>query len=1213
MVGVMHRFRFIHDSLREYFAAEAIAELCTDGISLASPQHLREATLHELDCLAREYGHWGASLYLLPDLISDQTVLCELLKWCQPWQQNLFALDCLPLLYLRVERFQEMWDLVGRPVYCREKLKKHWLCHRSIQNDVRTALDIAVKRHNLAEMVRFAFLLTSATAEARFPFERKFCDMATDARYEAATRQVDLLAGRELESVRYRLFLIIAWIAALNSDRDDPERAEHHLDNARRALERALQTEGIIACAWSAVVLKLAETLLAKEINGAVEVVTRFGSDSNERQSALECSCRCIAQLAKSSNLRREIREHMVRMVRTAEGLAQDPHNLSGDDRPSKLSSLIASAYGALNYDEDAKRICASLVTEFEERLQSGETGVRLAWLAEAITDMPGDIQDRNWIAGMCSRLLTNDDFPSPFRGYVLACVGELLWYLEDRERGRQAVRQAITAAEDIRHPWTQASVLTRVVQAARKVECEGEGGHLLRLLNMSKDCVERLLGLLCSFLESKERWSWSGRLEKPDKMVSHWDSLFDTIFSGLGFWRYVERDSPPEESEWTDKGSYVGPRVEKVINDLVALECSVLESLRGLGQEAASEGRSTISRFIALLKSAADEEACRDDRLKLFSRDIVWGLWETALELDRIGEFDLSSHAIDAFAVCFQEIRRSRSEFDRLVLWLKTDIDNLGIAILSNEGFRSKHLEKLANVVSVIEDERPGFREALEAGYLSYFLPGPRNADLYGVVTPQRELVRVADRALGRGNLVEAAKCFEADVLSVRKYETARQYKGFHGLSFLALVRRLAQRHMIEQAMECSRKVLQFLIPRRRKLSDEAARQLVDILATFSDKDLYEISSAIRHDGGFLWDIMWTLSLSSRQEWERVQILVSQIKISADASPAIPELLALADTCSDRSLIDSAGKIYIATFAIAKAALISREYECASYEREDDWSRHLRDCCLAAVAARRFLQRNMRDEGERIFQLCVDKAEWLRNDEEAGVALSTIARELQKAGKSEWASVVAINLAERITRHLRITMGIPRPQVEYLCGIAGALADFEDGKRARALIADATEIAKGLDDSGMREKLVVRVVKAMLKVGQQVEALSLAKQELTGLAAREEVSLFCADAAARRVSIPVAYALLEEIPPDRRGGKWVRCMAGLLAKLGRDQGWPSQWSRKLAALLNSPHIERLATADFVLAQLISLCQADEDLLKTAAMCETIPFPNTPA
>jgi hypothetical protein len=87
------------------------------------------------------------------------------------------------------------------------------------------------------------------------------------------------------------------------------------------------------------------------------------------------------------------------------------------------------------------------------------------------------------------------------------------------------------------------------------------------------------------------------------------------------------------------------------------------------------------------------------------------------------------------------------------------------------------------------------------------------------------------------------------------------------------------------------------------------------------------------------------------------------------------------------------------------------------------------------------------------------------------------------------------------------------------------------------------------------------------------------------------------------------AYGLLvEKIPPDQQGDRWTYVMARLHANLGRDQGWPSESARRLAALLCRPKAEQLTASDvdLVLRELISLCNDEDVLLQTAAVCREI-------
>ncbi len=1200
----MSRLLFLHQSLCEYFAAEAIAELCTDGLRLEAASHLREATLHELDCFVREYEQWGSALHVLPHLVQDQKALEELIRWSRNWQNNPFGLDCLPLLYARVGRSEDLWRLVRDNTFQQKKLEKHAVCYRSLLDDVRTALALAVKEHRLPELVRFGFLLPWAAFQVRFAGELKIVPFARKGMYKAAFRQVDLLTGPVLAPTRYRLLLVIAWIAALNSDRDDPEQADRHLDNARRALSQAVRAPATIASEWSEVVLKLVETLLAKGITEAIEVIKLFGGQPGQKDQGRKYACHYLAQLATSSTIPRNITGTF---LREAENLAGD---LPGEARPSEVG-FIASAYASLECEEDAKRLCEGFVGEFTARIQSGEGGPSLAALAEEIANLLKDLRDTSWATGICTGLLPGEDLPQPFRAHVLACVGERLLDLRASEEGGIAVNSAITAAERIAHPWVQAPALKRALQAAQKVEGRDQTERLLQVLKLARSCLEKHLAmppdtrqLGAFFLFKKDR----------DERFSDWQ----------------RQGYPPGEFDWLFfKGEMAWARPRDPIAELWPLVCALLESLQGAGEEPLKQAREVVSRFIALLEQLGEQEQEDGDD---DWRDALFPLLNMALKLDGINETNLSSQAMESFVPIFQrELSDDPPSVRRFSYFISERelIRVLGELAVSRQDLWNKHRDQLDTLLPHIEKKRPGFLEALRSGDLSRFEPEyfddeqyeefeREEAHLKGrVMRPMAEWVDRANEALSRGNLIEAAECFEADTFSVKDYEEKRQYEGFIGRSFLALASRLGQVQKVEQAAELVR-----LLIRSLELSVEEDRgflgQIVYALTAHVEipldiELLRWIKEQIDDQDWFL--IMVTRAFLRRGDWARVEKLLPEVMKLKATLRLVPPLLDLADECVKASLTDSAKKLLNAVYKILNS-----------------WSRNNEYLSVAPAAARRLYQRGMLDEGRRIFQRCLEEfeveldlykeqsryPERLDRDIDLSVAvlLATVARELQPVKEKELAGSAISALSQRVEEFLQQRTESDRNKVEFLCKVARALADFENGTRASDLLARASRIAEGFDHPAEKEKWLSEVARAMLAIGRREErakVVSVAREKITDPVWREEVYLDYANTLADdgpAEEAEEAYELLKDIPRDRRDDRWVWRMASLLAKLGRNQEWPSKWSRRLADLLSD--VERLETVDCILGCLIMRCSSEAELLRTAEVCRTMQLPRKP-
>lgn len=267
---------FLHESLADYFCAEGIRVRRVGGEPLAR--------------WANDYRRWGSVLHLLPDLV-DSPERDELILWCenQEGARSEFALDCLPTLYARAGQAEKLWALLADEEFQERKLREDRWCFRSLTEDVRLALQLAVERGHLPEIVRFGLLRPTLALRVRAAgvgdllepqdvvsgqrFAPVVTELARSSDYSHAFRRVDRWSGPRHAPVRYRLYLIIAWVAALNGRGHG---GEEHRETARLAVGRALETPGTIDPRWNKVVRTVVEELRAAGIPEATGILDRM-------------------------------------------------------------------------------------------------------------------------------------------------------------------------------------------------------------------------------------------------------------------------------------------------------------------------------------------------------------------------------------------------------------------------------------------------------------------------------------------------------------------------------------------------------------------------------------------------------------------------------------------------------------------------------------------------------------------------------------------------------------------------------------------------------------------------------------------------------------------------------------------------------------------------------------------------------------------------
>lgn len=1197
----------------------------------------------DLHSLQTHYAKWGISVQYFVELLDDlQRQRC--LALCQDaWQDHIFALDYLPWLYTQeAAHAAALWRLVGDEAFQQAKLTRQSDCYRPLPADVRTALDCAVQHHNLPAIVRFGFLLPQALFRARFAGGPTITRLAKEGRYDAALRHVELLTDPLLVPVRYRLLLIIAWLAALNSKRDDPSRAAYHGEHARQALQRALHTPGHIDSAWSPVLLRLAEALLAAGISEATEVLLRFGGQEEHiafefiipSSPATQMHTRFaghyyLVQLAQTSALPIEVREGL---IREAEALV---HNAPSKKRLAPLA-YIASAYAAVLREDEATRVCEGLVQEFEAQLGSGKADPELAGLAELVTDTLRDLRNTGWAAALCSRLLPSEALPPPFRGYVLACVGERLWALGERQRARQVIGSAVSAVQDVRHPLARVWVLRRVVKSTLQMQGQGQGRQLFRLLRLTTACLGQLLKRIPD-AATLEDWYHQHQQGPSEGFLRR----FRRSQQAQALWDYTtsKASAPPEEFAWIQGGTNSGWPGSTASRELRELVCTLSTVLAASGPKVWQQAEAAVSRFLDLWEAVVERDV---DRLP--------DLLDMAWQLDRAGAA-LAERAVQLFVQGVQLVMAIRRKPPTArqgkgpLSWQGSEhhlIEYLARFALTHPEFWDKHRDQLTPLVPQLDTLRPGFGVALQARDLSFFQSDQEDdpweemqqgMDAYrkGVIRPQWQWVDRAADALARGDAVEAAARFEADALAVAAYEAERQSQGLLGLTLLALARQLGQCQQVERASEIIRLLMRHrcsqgaeLLRAQPKEMEALSQGIVHILTENLEiplkppqcEEILRFIEELRTLDALEETPFFVVAsaqaslrsgdLGSLNLW--LPEVLKQAQQPEKALPCVLHLLDLADECRQSDLSGWAEHIGDAACEILEGVPLQKL-----------------DLALAPVAARRLHQSGRPAEAQRIFQrglAAVDApkarerglaaADALKGPNKRAVALAVVARELDKAGAGTWGHAVTSSLLRQIDESVHDATRSDQAQVNFLCQVAEALSDCAAGARAHRFLAQATDIAARADNPS-KQHMFAQVAEVMVRTGQGEQVLALVSKEITDPETCADLYLLQSAWAASHTEAENVYALLQAFPADRRGHKWVVGMAELLGKLAWKQGWPSQWSQQLAALVGGPSAESFGIVDVIVGELVSLCPDEDQLLATAAVCLTsLQWPERP-
>lgn len=1232
-------FHFQHEAFREYFAAEALRALCEAGLRLDASSDVRQATLHELECLARDYATWSPVLSLLPDLLRDRVVVQALIDWCEHGQAQLFGLDCLPALYACAGNVEALWRRVRDAAFQQQKLAQHEPCWRSVVADVRLALEHAIQAQRLPEMVRFGLLLPWATWAVRFT--GYVTPLAAHGRYETALQHVDLLAAPRQASVRYRLLLSIAWMAALNS-RQEHARATYHVEQARQALARAYHTDGTIDVAWRPVVLKLVETLLAQEIPEAIEVLKRFGREAGSTERNRAYACRYLAQLAQEAVLPRERR---VWLVREAEALA---NALSGEDHHAELAALAATS-AALGDEGDAQRLWASLVEAFATRVSAGETGPAVAHLAEVITATFGDGGGQHGRIDLCTQLCPRPEWPWPLQAYVGACVGARLWALDATQHARQVLADAVSAVAHVRHPLVQVQVLPRVLQAVQAMPGPDHEPFLLPLLRAVQAGLTRYLAVLPLLVvwQRQQSEAASEALAKilyggetgPDSSEQEGQAALDALATATGppnaatlLWELTKGDCPPAEYAWIEGKDEEPLQSDRPLTRLTSVLGTLLEALWTAGKATVRPARRLVWTCLQQLDALRTHEAPRG-----VYWEASWALCRLAGQLHQYQEKELAAQAVQAFVESLETARRSESEkfSERLLdIVYEPDIgDYLRELTFSCPDFWHAHQDQLRRLEG--DEGQLGhaikeIQEALAAGDLPSLASEPEDYDdswdddngrfdyQKGNIRPYRKWVERAKDTLTEGKLVEAAWYFEADALAVKDYEAAAHGEGFLGLTFLTLARRLGQCHQQGQARAVVDTLLHTVtrfwhqwrlwepLPSAfvSRLTNSAEipfdRAFVKVLAPYLDhhrvRRLLTVSLAFlrRRDLELARQLLAEV-LEAAQQAPDGRVPFSFVRESQQPEALLqylPQWLEVAEACWDNDTTIVWGERMLAVVSEILTTMPIRQFEV--------WQ----GCAVATCLARY----GQREAARRMLQRCLEATEHRTLDKRV-VDVAKIVQALYNAGQTsadDWAwaeDLVTTTLAPQLAAIPTLEGVSVHAKVGCLCAVVEALAETAPAHSA-APLASATHLAKSCEDADAHAQLGLQIAKTMLHVGQWQQAFAYAEAPSTDPLSREELYL---EAAA---TVPLErgeelYTRLAAVPLERQGDRWVQAMAGLLVKLGRAQGWSSVWVARLAALLRTTHAERLATVDVVLGALVDLCPDENVLITTAEVCQT--------
>lgn len=1148
-----------------------------------------------------------------------------------------------------------------------------------MHTDVHAALDLAIDPLSLPEIVRFGVLLPQAISEARLAVPRSIVRLVEEGNYDAAFRHIALLTDPPLAPTRYRLLLIVAWLAALKRDYDR-DNAAYHLNTAREALHQPLQTQGTIPAAWSAVVLNLVEVLLEKGITEATALLKGFGRLANKNDVERVYACRYLAQVAQSLPA-----SHVPELCRLAEEWVKE---LPAGERPEGLG-YVASTYAKRGCEGDAERICEELVRQYERECAQ-RTDPDVARLAELITERLGDISDRDWAAGVCAQLRPNDTCPVPLRGYVLACISERLWKLEAYAEGEAAIDAAIQAAEAAVHPLAQARVLERVVMAALQVRGASREERLLRLLRLSDACLDRHLKRIP---DSQSLYDWLNESGISLRRVQPLEQVL---------WERTRAECLDAERDWIRQESDLWPYLAP-IRSLLELACDLLQELKGSGVW--EEARQIVSTVIWRANPIGRRAAYEELAIQL----------EMARQLDVIGEGPLASEAVRAFRqpcnhfifiplIPMQPMseRETIQIRPREWLFMRRLTNYLGRFCLNDDDdFQTKHYDQFGPLLDQCDAIRQGFRAALHDNDFDFFqnhedmdeldegfdadredgsirdrhLEGTEAIPIFRFdkrkVPPSRgRLVGEAEECIRRGEYSEAAKRFAEDVGWTSDF--ARQAEWFPRFCGLGLARQLGLCGQVGRAIEpirdLIRKVNPGLLAAPSGEMDEFLLRIVHILTERADEPFaggleattlsrieYFHQLADLEDDPFLIVVSAQAYLRGSAQENREKVIrylhkvLRLVEQPQQVVSIVPELLKLANECSTSEVKlrnwtqDILGVIYEILEALPNNKLdLSVASTAAQHiyrQGNREKARHIFDRCRekALECGRHIMEQPLDRVKDVMRERLLSEASNLRAPglflfaslEDRAVAMATVFRGLTQCDE-KWADEVFEPLSETIERSLQLAT-VPQ-KVRFLCQVAEALADCTYRIKGRVLLTRATDILRELKSPKEQEAMFAQVAKAMLRTGQRSEALAYAERWIPHVAIREEFYIEYAGhaATASREDAERAYRLLiEKIPPDRQGDtrpiaarsrrglrirpdehgdKWTQVMAMLLATLGRDQGWPSEWARRLAGLLCIPNAEQLTAfdVDLVLRALVSLCNDDDILLQTAAVYREI-------